>query len=584
MRTVSYKLLELLADAKRKSFVVPSFQREFVWNQSQIKLLVDSIARNYPIGSLLLLHEPDPRDPFLSSRQIDADLQETEKTSENFQYHFTNESTQDGSGPLAVYYVLDGQQRLTSLVRVFLQASTEHSFYFDLKGMMDLDAVERPSSGWVIRRDRQKKLGPRYLRSDAVTDAERCQVLVEEYFESNDDELRGDRPAQRRSSARVNKIFETIRNYQVPVVILDRGESMESICRIFETINSTGTRLTTFDLAVARFFPSPDLHSLWEKSLVDYPILLEFRAEGERVLQVIALLVGLDNRSNFEATRSTLLSLHRDQISSKWDRAVRALAQAYQWAEERGSVPNFPANEALMVPLAFFMSLVTNDWKRTNPGYVSILERWYFCNALQQGARQASNYRVAQSASQLKSWLQDGSVPSVPTVFLSVESMMRLAKSDNRYRAILCILRWKGSKDIWTDETLCSNDVEDHHIFPAALARRDNVTRRLLDSVANKLLISTATNRSLGDRMPSDYLAKMLRDAKASGTLQAKMDSLSSACIPVMATTEETILQFDQSKVSDFLKRRAALILEQLGRILGDSLSSDDKLDDNDDM
>jgi Protein of unknown function DUF262 len=34
--------------------LLPRFQRGFVWNRSQIIDLLDSIARNYPIGSMLL--------------------------------------------------------------------------------------------------------------------------------------------------------------------------------------------------------------------------------------------------------------------------------------------------------------------------------------------------------------------------------------------------------------------------------------------------------------------------------------------------------------------------------------------------
>jgi hypothetical protein len=37
---------------------LPKFQREFVWTREQVLDLLDSIARNYPIGSLLLWQSP----------------------------------------------------------------------------------------------------------------------------------------------------------------------------------------------------------------------------------------------------------------------------------------------------------------------------------------------------------------------------------------------------------------------------------------------------------------------------------------------------------------------------------------------
>lgn len=256
MRTVTYNLLQFLTEAQRNAFVIPRFQRQFVWNNAQVKLLIDSISRNYPIGSLLLLQETIPTEPFLASRRIDAVIQENGE-----EILDDNVIKSLGFTP-PFYYVLDGQQRLTSLVRVFLQASKDDLYYFDLDQLYESDASDRNPASWVKKRNANKKLTMRYLRSDMITEAEKCEVFVQEYFESEYPELSGDRHGQRKAAAKVNRIFETMRNYQIPLVIIDRGDSTEAICRIFETINSTGTRLTTFDLAVARFFPDPDLHEL----------------------------------------------------------------------------------------------------------------------------------------------------------------------------------------------------------------------------------------------------------------------------------------------------------------------------------
>ena len=34
--------------------LLPKFQRDFVWDRKQVLLLLDSVARGYPIGSILL--------------------------------------------------------------------------------------------------------------------------------------------------------------------------------------------------------------------------------------------------------------------------------------------------------------------------------------------------------------------------------------------------------------------------------------------------------------------------------------------------------------------------------------------------
>ena len=565
MRTVTYNLLQFLTEARRGAFVIPRFQRPFVWNHAQVKLLIDSISRNYPIDSLLLLQETIPSDPFLSSRPIDAVICEAEDI----------DSTADDSSqpafPPAVYYVLDGQQRLTSLVRVFLQASHESVYFFDLDKLLETDASDRNASNWVVRRNAGRKLGARYIRSDAIADDERCSVLAQEYIESSYEPLKGDRPAQRKAVAKVNRVFEIMRNYQIPLVIVDRGDSTEAICRIFETINSTGTRLTTFDLAVARFFPKPDLHSLWQQSKAKHSVLDRFQAEGERVLQIVAINSGYEERSYVEPTRGTLLNLTKAEITSRWDDCAEALAQALDWVEAHGAVPGIQSNDALLVPLAYFFGNVKLQWKTLNPSFNTFLEKWYFSHSLQQGARQASNYKIGQTVASLHKWLNDGLLPEAPRVRLDATEVLKLAKTDARYQAILALLRWKGGNDLWTEEQLRADEVEDHHIFPAALAKRENIPRRLLDSVSNRLLVSRATNRNLGDRLPRDYVGRLLRDAERSGTLNAKLDQLQAACLPVSAQIESTLEKLDVINIQGFLDERAGLILKRVALVLGDS-------------
>jgi uncharacterized protein with ParB-like and HNH nuclease domain len=55
MKAVSSKLVTILRDIKVNTFVVPRFQRDFVWNTKATCKLIDSIARDCPIGALLAL-------------------------------------------------------------------------------------------------------------------------------------------------------------------------------------------------------------------------------------------------------------------------------------------------------------------------------------------------------------------------------------------------------------------------------------------------------------------------------------------------------------------------------------------------
>lgn len=52
--TDSFRLKKLRTLIDRGIFAVPELQREFVWNPRKACDLLDSIYRNYPIGTILV--------------------------------------------------------------------------------------------------------------------------------------------------------------------------------------------------------------------------------------------------------------------------------------------------------------------------------------------------------------------------------------------------------------------------------------------------------------------------------------------------------------------------------------------------
>jgi hypothetical protein len=70
------------------SYALPEFQRGYVWNRDQVRKLMNSLYKGYPVGGLLIWVTP------------------------------TNEEITRGSGELtpgSVNLILDGQQRVTTL-------------------------------------------------------------------------------------------------------------------------------------------------------------------------------------------------------------------------------------------------------------------------------------------------------------------------------------------------------------------------------------------------------------------------------------------------------------------------------------
>lgn len=91
------KISEILEKLRREEWVLPPFQRGFVWTD-RIKLLdfIDSLYKGFPIGSIIIWN---PSEDVHKKRKLQV------KTSGE-PYH-------------AQEYIMDGQQRLTTIARIF---------------------------------------------------------------------------------------------------------------------------------------------------------------------------------------------------------------------------------------------------------------------------------------------------------------------------------------------------------------------------------------------------------------------------------------------------------------------------------
>jgi hypothetical protein len=208
------RILQLAQRVLNADIILPEFQRPFVWKRKQILELVDSIYRNYPIGSLLVWESHQK----LASKRTIADLQ-----------------VADRSEQYPVNYLLDGQQRLSTICGVIHwepgDPKSVWNVIFDLKtarfSHID-DANELPIHQIPLRRMANPPEFYRYLTP--LEDP----VLRE----------------------RADLLFTRFLQYQVPLVTLG-DMSINDVAPVFERINSTGTRLTIYDLMRAATW-SPD--------------------------------------------------------------------------------------------------------------------------------------------------------------------------------------------------------------------------------------------------------------------------------------------------------------------------------------
>ncbi len=204
-RTEAVRVEDLLDWAQAGRLRIPSFPHSFLWSAVDVERLFDSIWRGYPIGSLLLWERAAEAD------RVDFGGVEI-----------------DGPVLSHAYFVVDGQQRVTSLVAGLLGAEVVGStfvLYFDLRsGKIERAAGRHVPPYWLP----VGLIGRRNLLFD--------WMLRFRAQGGNDTEL-----------DRARRFAEAVLEYRVPVTVVE-GEDDRVLRDIFDRMNPSGRRLKRRDV------------------------------------------------------------------------------------------------------------------------------------------------------------------------------------------------------------------------------------------------------------------------------------------------------------------------------------------------
>ena len=112
LKDSSITIYEALQNIKNGKYVMPAFQRQYVWSMEQIEKLWDSILLDYPIATFLFWHVNDDNvscDTYFCNFLSDVTF-DSRKQADSVNYELTGINVK-----MTDTAVLDGQQRLTSL-------------------------------------------------------------------------------------------------------------------------------------------------------------------------------------------------------------------------------------------------------------------------------------------------------------------------------------------------------------------------------------------------------------------------------------------------------------------------------------
>lgn len=478
----SKKYADLISEIEKGIIKIAKFQREFVWGIDKTAKLLDSILKGYPIGTFILWKTDERINDIKNVGNLDIP------------------PTPDGT---KVEYVLDGQQRITSLFAAYRGAVIQKvgekktTNYGDIVVNIDVDIDENEEQVITATPTSDKFISLSEVLNFSFAKAK----ALEGQFNGEELEL-------------IDSYATAFRTYEFSTVVL-RKEDIESAIEVFTRINTGGQTLTLFEIMSAKTYDeaqSFDMAVKWDAFIKE---LKDIKYEGVSSSLILSLLALVLSRTK-ECKRKTILSLDNQGIIDTWEPAISAIKESIDYFRTTYRIPvsQILPYDSLLVPFSYFFY-----HHKDKPSGIQkkLLEEFFWRMALSFRYSSAAESKLAKDIKRIDAILAEKR-PDYTDIKVHLESPQTLIDTNfsagNSYcKAVLCLLAYQEPKDFRDNGKVIldnswlkiANSKNYHHFFPKAYLR--GKTPLNSNSLVNVTFVSDHLNkRKIGAKAPSVYI------------------------------------------------------------------------------
>jgi len=470
---------DLISGYKEGRIKIPSFQRDFVWTDEKVRQLAESIIKKYPIGMLTF-------------------------------YNYEGAS-----------YVLDGQQRLLSLVlikegSVETRRGVRKIYYLWFNPMENHFKVSRgrPGAGWVKT--------PDVLSIRSVEDL--LVGLAKEVKEEI--EGRGKIADLNEIAMNLTRLWHAFNSeyYHVHVYVAPENISIEDLGEIFIRINFTGEPIRAADvyltvLEVAMGGMADKVRAFIEFIKSNYGRYWIIH-QGTIVKTFLAHLTGrvrIENTVLEQTNKLREILKDRDRMRMAWERTKRGIGMSIELLRDefgirgtaRGTSSRFFLSQTPLVILSYFLGKEEgcSDAERKRLAGWFLLSQFYHRYGSAPDSRLNEDLKAIDESTEAlvkKLWDFSGEDRVSRASFKGVVR----GKGSNLLMMLYALLRHRNARDFFSDEEIGESSVV-HHIFPRVRLEEYNYKEDEIYDIANLTFISYATNAEIRDKLPEEYLSRV---------------------------------------------------------------------------
>ncbi|MFC6083734.1 GmrSD restriction endonuclease domain-containing protein [Sphaerisporangium aureirubrum] len=470
------KLSVLLHQIDNGTVLLPEFQRGYVWNRDQVRGLMRSLYRGYPVGGLLLWEtEPD-------------------------QTAVRGGATDGGVRSL----LLDGQQRITSLYGVI----RGHAPAF-----FEGDAAAFTGLRFNVEDESFEFYAPAKMRDDPRW------VDVTRLFTHGLDPFIKDFGAMPEKFAiylgRLNQLRQLLEREFHEERITGPDKDVEVVVDIFNRVNSGGTALSKGDLALAKIcahWPAArqvmrDHLEGWQDKGFDFSLDWLLR-------NTTAVATG-------RAVFTALDTIPADEFEVALAKSVGYVGNFLEAASGRLGLDH---DQVLMgryaIPVISRLLHLSPGGRFADAAHRDKVLFWYVHSALWGRFAGSTETVLAKDYEAVKDSGVDGLIASLErwrggNLEIQAHDFEGSTKGSRFYPLLYLLTRAKGARDFGSGLPLRAemlgrlNSLQVHHIFPKAVLHKAGYDRSEVNAIANFCFLTQDTNLVIGKRTPEEYFVEV---------------------------------------------------------------------------
>ncbi len=577
----------LLGYVKDGTIAIPEIQRPFVWDTTQVRDLIDSLYREYPVGYIITWKSPDVK-------------------------------LKDGTSSEGKQILIDGQQRVTALTAALLGQEVLDDNYKKrkIKIAFNIQTEEFQTNNPAIEKQEE------WISdiSDFMRDDFNTFDFISEYSKKFNMDANI-------VSNRVTKL-RSIKNVSIGRIELGSSLDIDVVTEIFVRINSKGVVLSQADFAMSKISVNEEYNGNDIRKAIDYfchfaktPVDFDNIKENDKDFSskdifnkitwikdnnddlylpsyVDVLRVAFTykfKRGKLQDLVSLLSGRDFETREYREDVVAESYSKLYDGVRQFVNQSNFERYVMILKSAGIIDGDLVRSQNVLNFGYIlylllrekqiapdkieTLVRRWVIMSIITQRYTSSPesqfdlDIRRLNEADDIIQYIKDEEERRLGDTFwdnILVESFNTSVASSPYWKTfIIAQIKLNNraflSKDIDV-RTLIEGRGDVHHIFPKDyLQKNGKDNRSVYNQIANFAMLQTEVNIQIGKKAPNEYMKSIIDQCNgqenkygAINTLDDLYKNMEENCIP-RSFVDMTIDNYE-----DFLKERRKLMAQKL--------------------